>query len=55
MKNNKAKETYQFTEEDMIEFRHFANNYGEIGDFEKSSEKLLELFKEQQIKTIFYE
>lgn len=52
---NKAKETYQFTEEDMIEFRHFANNYGEIGDFEKSSEKLLELFKEQQIKTIFYE
>lgn len=35
----------EFSEEDMIEFYHFVNNYGESGDFEKSKKELLQLWK----------
>ena len=35
----------EFSEEDMIEFYHFVNNYGESGDFEPSKKELLQLWK----------
>jgi len=58
---NKAKETYQYTEEDMIYFITFYNGYKELlrtegwESIEVSEEKILEKWKEQQIKTIYYE
>ena len=55
MKNNKAKETYQFTEKDMIEFGLFCNKDAHSVNRINSFEKLLELFKEQQIQIIYYE
>ena len=52
---NKAKETYQFTEKDMIEFGLFCNKDAHSVNRINSFEKLLELFKEQQIQIIYYE
>lgn len=48
---NKAKETYKFTEQDMIEFTNYAKSY-------KSSsivKKAFEIWKSQQPITIYFE
>lgn len=50
---NKAKETYQFTEEDMIEFAQYV-----LDNISYNNDKLEEMlftWKKQQIKTIYYE
>lgn len=48
---NKAKETYQFTEQDMIDFTNYAKSY-------KSSsivKKAFEIWKAQKTTTIYYQ
>lgn len=63
---NKAKETYQFTEEDMIDFAEWIADSKKHGYCKQlyeamivnkvqTTKELLQIFKEQQIKTIFYE
>lgn len=58
---NKAKETYQFTEQDMIEFTKFYNSYKEMIKteqweiIESSCEDVLKVWKSQQPITIYYE
>lgn len=58
---NKAKETYQFTEQDMIEFTKFYNSYKEMIKTEQweiiefSCEDVLKVWKSQKLKTIYYE
>lgn len=50
---NKAKETYQFTEEDIIEFAQYV-----LDNISYNNDKLKEMlftWKKQQIKTIYYE
>lgn len=50
---NKAKETYQFTEEDIIEFAQYV-----LDNISYNNDKLEEMlftWKKQQIKTIYYE
>lgn len=50
---NKAKETYQFTEEDMIEFAQYV-----LDNISYNNDKLEEMlftWKKQQLKTIYYE
>jgi len=54
---NKAKETYKYTEEDLISFAYFyfIEEFNSTMQSSKSTEKLLSMWKEQQITTIFYE
>ncbi len=53
---NKAKETYQFTEQDMIEFSNFVRRHYMLKLLPKKSyQELLSIWKEQQTKIIFYE
>jgi hypothetical protein len=50
---NKAKETYQYTEEDIIEFAQYV-----LDNISYNNDKLEEMlftWKKQQIKTIYYE
>ena len=50
---NKAKETYKFTEEDMIEFAQYV-----LDNISYNNDKLEEMlftWKKQQLKTIYYE
>lgn len=50
---NKAKETYQFTEEDIIEFAQYV-----LDNISYNNDKLEEMlftWKKQQLKTIYYE
>ena len=50
---NKAKETYKFTEENMTEFAQYVlDNISYNND---KLEEMLSTWKEQQIKTIYYE
>lgn len=53
---NKAKETYKFTEENMVEFGLFCANFAlsdeDIED--KTRKELLDIWKEQQPKKIYY-
>lgn len=54
---SKAKETYKYTEEDLISFAYFyfIEEFNSTMQSSKSTEKLLSMWKEQQITTIFYE
>jgi hypothetical protein len=54
---DKAKETYKYTEEDLISFAYFyfIEEFNSTMQSSKSTEKLLSMWKEQQITTIFYE
>lgn len=54
---DKAKETYQFTEEDMLDFGKYCINNQLCKEENRYYQywELLQIFKEQQIKTIFYE
>ncbi len=54
---NKAKETYQFTEENVLEFALFCANFAlsDEDTEDKTRKELLDIWKEQQIKTIYYE
>lgn len=62
-KNNKAKETWQFTEKDMIEFAKWlftdCSSNGPFGfsynNKAYSNKELLSIWKEQQLKIIYYE
>ncbi len=54
---NKAKETYHFTVQDMLDFGKFCINNQLCKEENRYYQywELLQIFKEQQIKTIFYE
>lgn len=57
---NKAKETYQYTEQDMIEFADWCINIPKKdkdllrNNPDITTKELLSIWKEQQIKTIYY-
>lgn len=54
---NKAKETYHFTVQDMLDFGKYCINNQLCKEENRYYQywELLQIFKEQQIKTIFYE
>lgn len=52
---NKAKETYQFTEEDIIEFGRYRLQVLGTPYENYSTKELFQLWKEQQYKIIYYE
>lgn len=55
---NKSQETHPFSEEDMIEFAEWIvrMDWNELSVvYEKSTKELLQLWKEQQTKIIYYE
>ena len=54
---NKSQQTYPFSEDDMIEFAefYFREEFNSTMQDCKSSKKLLQLWKEQQLKTVYYE
>ncbi len=53
MKNNKAKETYQFTEEDVLNFTEYYKNNSWL--MKNTNKEILDIWKEQQLTTIYYE
>lgn len=54
---NKSQETHPFSEEDILEFAHFyfREEFNSTMQDCKSSEEILQLWKEQQPKIIYYE
>lgn len=57
---NKAKETHPNSDEDMIEFYNWMQNYQDLScalriNEVDTAEELLQLWKEQQPKTVYYE
>lgn len=51
----KSKEAHLFTEEDLISFGKFVNDYDYRILGTKTNKELLQLWKDQQVKTIYYE
>ena len=51
---NKSKETYSFSEEDMLEFGKFCHNDAHSTNRIRTFKELLEKYKEQKIETIYY-
>ena len=52
---NKSQETHPFNEEDMIEFAEWRRNFEFTDDFSRYKKKeLLQLWKEQKTKTLYY-
>lgn len=54
---NKSQETHPFSEEDMIDFAefYFREEFNATMQDYKSSKEILRLWKEQQLKTVYYE
>ena len=53
---NKSQATHPFSEEDMIEFAEWRRDFEFTDDFSRyEKEELLQLWKEQQPKTVYYE
>jgi len=52
---NKSQETHPFSEEDMIEFHKWAFQQVRIKESDLTTKELLQLWKEQQPKVLFYE
>lgn len=56
----KAKETYQFTEDDVFEFYDWMQQYQDLSaamriNDNSTRKELLDIWKEQQIKDVYYE
>ena len=54
---NKSQETHPFSEDDMIEFAefYFREEFNSTMQDCKSSKEIFQLWKEQQLKTVYYE
>lgn len=52
---NKSQETHPFSEEDMIEFHKWAFQQVRIKESDLTTKELLQLWKNQQCKIIYYE
>ena len=52
---NKSQETHPFSEKDMIEFHKWAFQQVRIKESDLTTKELLQLWKQQQPKTLYYE